>query len=189
MLRADEERLYVDQALNTTGKFNLPAVPSGSVLVVEDNPINRLVAERMLQGLGVEAFCVQNGQEAVDRVMAGKPLSLILMDVQMPVMDGFTATSRIRQDLGLQTLPIVAMTANAMASDREACLAVGMNEHVGKPFDIDHLVAVLCKQAGRQEAPKNTVTAAEAPLPAGVGEAAVAAGVDISAALKRLGGE
>ena len=65
------------------------------------------------------------------------------MDLQMPVMDGFTATRRIRQDLARTQLPIVAMTANAMASDREACLAAGMNDHVGKPFDLDHLVRVL----------------------------------------------
>ena len=159
------------------------------LLVAEDNLNNQQVARELLEDEGALVQIANHGQEAIEAIAAADPpFDVVLMDLQMPVMDGFTATSRIRQDLGLQTLPIVAMTANAMASDREACLAVGMNEHVGKPFDIDHLVAVLCKQAGRQEAPKNTVTAAEAPLPAGVGEAAVAAGVDISAALKRLGG-
>jgi CheY-like chemotaxis protein len=67
------------------------------------------------------------------------------MDLQMPVMDGFEATRVIRQDLGLTDLPIVAMTANAMASDREACLNAGMNDHVGKPFDLKHLVFLLLK--------------------------------------------
>jgi two-component system sensor histidine kinase/response regulator len=106
-------------------------------------------------------------------------------------MDGFTATSRIRQDLGLQTLPIVAMTANVMASDREACLAAGMNDHVGKPFDLDHLVRVLRKHAGRQEeAPEGAASAAmaEPALPAEVRAAAAAADVDIGAALRRIDG-
>ncbi len=159
------------------------------LLVAEDNLNNQQVARELLEDEGALVQIANHGQEAIEAIAAADPpFDVVLMDLQMPVMDGFTATSRIRQDLGLQTLPIVAMTANAMASDREAYLAVGMNEHVGKPFDIDHLVAVLCKQAGRQEAPKNMVTAAKAPLPAGVGEAAVAAGVDISAALNRLGG-
>ncbi len=148
VLRADEERLYVDQMLNTTGKFKLPAVPSGSVLVVEDNPVNRLVAERMLQGLGVEAFCVQNGQEAVDRVMAGKPLSLILMDVQMPVMDGIEATQRIRQweaASGHAGVPIVALTASLYAEDFQRCRFAGMNDSLAKPINLGNLKVMLTK--------------------------------------------
>ena len=155
VLRADEERLYVDQALNTTGKFNLPAVPSGSVLVVEDNPINRLVAERMLQGLGVEAFCVQNGQEAVDRVMAGKPLSLILMDVQMPVMDGIEATQRIRQweaASGHAGVPIVALTASLYAEDFQRCRFAGMNDSLAKPLNLGNLKVMLAKWMTAQHA-------------------------------------
>jgi CheY-like chemotaxis protein len=71
------------------------------------------------------------------------------MDVQMPVMDGYAATRVIREELGLTALPIIAMTANAMASDRAACLAAGMSDHVGKPFDLDHLVAMLIRYAGK----------------------------------------
>jgi CheY-like chemotaxis protein len=106
----------------------------------------------------------------------------------MPVMDGFAATSRIRQDLGLLALPIVAMTANAMASDRAACLAAGMNDFVGKPFELDHLVRVLRKHAGWQETPEAAAIGAGAALTAGVREAATAAGVDIASALERIGG-
>jgi two-component system sensor histidine kinase/response regulator len=69
--------------------------------------------------------------------------------VQMPVMDGYAATRAIRQELGLTALPIIAMTANAMASDRAACLEAGMNDHVGKPFELDHLVATLLRLCGR----------------------------------------
>ena len=74
---------------------------------------------------------------------------IVLMDMQMPVMDGYTATRVIRSELGLTLLPIVAMTANAMASDREACLAAGMNEHIGKPFALEQLVALLLRLSRR----------------------------------------
>jgi two-component system sensor histidine kinase/response regulator len=110
------------------------------------------------------------------------------MDLQMPVMDGFAATRAIRRDLGQATLPIVAMTANAMASDREACLSAGMNDHVGKPFDLNDLVRVLRRQAqwGDAQAPERT---APPPISAGVEQAATAGGVDITAALHRMGGK
>jgi two-component system, sensor histidine kinase and response regulator len=115
------------------------------------------------------------------------------MDLQMPVMDGFTATRLIRQDLTLPNLPMVAMTANAMASDREACLAAGMNEHVGKPFDLDHLVQVLLRQAGRSTAapsgPGPDSGHAAPALDATVRRAAAQAGVQIDTAIARLGGK
>ena len=105
-------------------------------------------------------------------------------------MDGFTATARIRQDLQKTSLPIVAMTANAMASDREACLAAGMNDHVGKPFDLDHLVQVLRRMAGLgNSGSPPTVAPARMDLPAAVAAAAAAAGVTLDSALQRLGGK
>jgi two-component system sensor histidine kinase/response regulator len=112
------------------------------------------------------------------------------MDVQMPVMDGYTATRAIQGELGLTALPIIAMTANAMPSDREACLAAGMCEHVGKPFELDHLVAVLLHHTGR--APRAT-TAGDTPpqpepTPAQTPNPADAA-LNTHAALHRLGGD
>jgi CheY-like chemotaxis protein len=87
-----------------------------------------------------------DGQLGVDAVASMDPaFDAVLMDVQMPVLDGYGATRAIRQDLGLLDLPIIAMTANAMASDRDDCLQVGMNDHVGKPFELDHLVATLLR--------------------------------------------
>jgi CheY-like chemotaxis protein len=86
------------------------------------------------------------------------------MDIQMPVMDGFSATRAIRQELGNSTLPIIAMTANAMASDREECLQAGMNDHVGKPFDLAYLVKVLLRISGFQ-AQAASVDPAQMPLP------------------------
>ena len=160
------------------------------VLVAEDNPNNQQVARELLEDEGAVVQIAQHGQEAVDAVaQAPASFDVVLMDVQMPVMDGFAATRRIRQDLGLATLPIVAMTANAMASDRDACLAAGMNDHIGKPFDLDHLVAVLCWQADRHGEPAAAAAATPVGLPAGIAAAAAAAGVELGVALHRLGGK
>ncbi len=114
------------------------------LLVVEDNALNQLVAERLLTAEGALVTLAENGQLGVDAVGAAKPqFDLVLMDLQMPIMDGYTATRMIREQLHLTDLPIIAMTANAMASDRADCLAAGMNDHVGKPFNINHLVETL----------------------------------------------
>jgi PAS domain S-box-containing protein len=119
------------------------------VLVVEDNLINQQVAEELLNAEGALVSLAANGRQGVEAVAAAKPqFDAVLMDIQMPVMDGYAATSAIRTQLGLADLPIVAMTANAMASDRDACLNAGMNEHVGKPFDLGHLVSVLIRLTG-----------------------------------------
>ncbi|MBL0124648.1 MAG: response regulator [Betaproteobacteria bacterium] len=159
------------------------------ILVAEDNLINQQVARELLEGEGALVQIANHGQEAIEALAAAQPMfDAVLMDLQMPVMDGFTATSRIRQDLGLQALPIIAMTANAMSSDREACLAAGMNDHVGKPFDLSHLVRVLSKHTGRQDRPDDAATVAAGPtaLPMNVNAAAIAVGVDIAAALDRI---
>jgi two-component system sensor histidine kinase/response regulator len=159
------------------------------LLVVEDNLNNQQVARELLEDEGASVRIASHGQEAVEAVAdGGPPFDIVLMDLQMPVMDGFTATRRIRGDLGMQSLPIVAMTANAMASDREACLAAGMNDHVGKPFDLDELVRLLRRLAGWPPAREVAVSSDRQPLPATVGEAAGRAGIDIVGALNRLGG-
>ncbi len=116
------------------------------ILVVEDNKINQMVAKGLLAQEGATVTLADDGQLGVAAVAAeNPPFDAVLMDVQMPVMDGYVATRAIRQELGLAELPIIAMTANAMASDRAACLAAGMNDHVGKPFELDHLVAMLLR--------------------------------------------
>jgi PAS domain S-box-containing protein len=120
------------------------------LLVVEDNKINQMVAKGLLVQEGAEVTLADNGQLGVSAVAdANNIFDVVLMDVQMPVMDGYAATRVIRQEMGLTALPIIAMTANAMAADRAACLACGMNDHVGKPFDLDHLVAVLLRFAAQ----------------------------------------
>jgi PAS domain S-box-containing protein len=121
------------------------------ILVVEDNLINQQVAEELLSAEGALVSLAANGQLGVDAVAASQPpFDVVLMDIQMPVLDGYGATCKIREQLGLTQLPIVAMTANALASDRVACLAAGMNEHVGKPFDMRQLVALLLQITGRE---------------------------------------
>jgi len=120
------------------------------LLVVEDNKINQLVAKGLLKQEGADITLADNGRIAVDLLTAQPDaFEAVLMDVQMPVMDGYEATRTLRALPGFADLPVIAMTANAMASDREACLAAGMNDHVGKPFEIDHLVATLRHFTGR----------------------------------------
>ena len=104
------------------------------VLLVEDNPLNQEVATELLRDAGVHVTLAQNGAEALQR-LEQEAFDAVLMDMQMPVMDGLTATREIRRRPGFGALPILAMTANAMASDRERCLAVGMNDHIGKPIE------------------------------------------------------
>ncbi|MDC8773141.1 response regulator [Roseateles albus] len=116
------------------------------LLLVEDNLNNQQIALELLEDEGARVQVANDGQEALEKLAAGRDsFDLVLMDLQMPVMDGFTATHHIRADLGLTALPIIALTANALDSDRAACLAAGMNEHMGKPFDINRLVELLLK--------------------------------------------
>jgi CheY-like chemotaxis protein/nitrogen-specific signal transduction histidine kinase len=122
------------------------------VLVAEDNATNRQVVQELLALEGAIVTLVNDGQDAVN-LLARRPLAepdfdVVLMDLQMPVMDGITATRRIRDISHLARLPVVAMTANVLETERKACLDAGMNAHVGKPFDLDHLVDVLRTQAG-----------------------------------------
>ena len=117
------------------------------ILLVEDNEINQLVACEMLRGVGFEVDVVHNGQQAVEQVHAQNarhlPYDMVLMDMQMPVMDGVTAARLIRQRFPAQELPIVAMTANAMEADRERCLDAGMNGFVTKPINAGELWQAL----------------------------------------------
>ena len=123
------------------------------ILVVEDNNINRIVAQGLLRAEGALVSLAEDGQRGVAAVTAAQPpFDVVLMDVQMPVMDGYTATRLLRHEMGFVQLPIIAMTANAMASDRVACLEAGMTDHVGKPFELDHLVAVILQHSGRAAA-------------------------------------
>ncbi|CAK0749402.1 two-component system, sensor histidine kinase and response regulator [Azospirillaceae bacterium] len=120
------------------------------VLVVEDNSINQQVACDILVNMGAAVEIANNGLEAVRWFeRAETAFDAILMDIQMPEMDGYEATRRIRQNSCGQTIPIIAITANAMAADRDECLAAGMNDYVAKPFDIHEVGAVVSRWVGR----------------------------------------
>jgi PAS domain S-box-containing protein len=119
------------------------------ILLAEDNEVNQQVALQILSRAGFQADLVVNGKEAVAAVR-GKPYDVVLMDCQMPVMDGFEASQAIRKLPGLAcAVPIIAMTANALQGDREACLAAGMDDYVSKPVDPDDLLAAIDRQCGK----------------------------------------
>jgi PAS domain S-box-containing protein len=154
------------------------------VLLAEDNPINQQVARELLESEGALVTVVDNGEMAVRAVaQANTPWDAVLMDLQMPVMDGLAAARHIRTELRRDTLPIVAMTANATAADRQACLDAGMNEHVGKPFVLDQLVAVLRAATGSALNTPAATKKRDAVMPRSVSD-----GVGLDSALARLGG-
>ncbi len=132
------------------------------ILLAEDNPINQMVALRLLESLGYRADVVENGLEAVEAVQR-RTYDVVLMDIMMPVMDGLEATRRIRQ-APLATSPrIIAVTANALASDRQRCLEAGMDEHIPKPLRMDVLARAL-RLAGASLTPEVSVSAASSPV-------------------------
>ncbi len=124
--------------------------PRGRILVAEDNSVNQMVAEAMLVKLGYRADVVANGLEAVE-ALERFPYDLVLMDLQMPEMDGYQASAMIRSDSRLADVPIVAMTAHALASDRARCLDAGMNDYVSKPVKAEVLGAVLERWINRSD--------------------------------------
>lgn len=113
-----------------------------NVLLVEDNAVNRSVIEAMLQSLGHRVICASDGQQAID-LLAHEPISLVLMDCRLPVLDGYQTSRLIRQRFTAEQLPIIALTANALPGDREACLASGMNDYLAKPFKRTELQRLL----------------------------------------------
>ena len=124
---------------------DLVAKISGAhLLLVEDNEINQQIARELLDKAGVTVAIAENGEEAVAMVVQEK-FDGVLMDMQMPVMDGITATREIRKNPRFADLPVIAMTANVMASDRERCLAAGMNDYIAKPIDPNQMVTILAK--------------------------------------------
>ena len=114
------------------------------ILLVEDNEINQQVATEILTEAGLKVSIAENGQIGVDKVRQ-KTFDAVLMDIQMPVMDGYTATCAIREDQNFKDLPIIAMTANAMTQDKEKAEQAGMNDHVPKPIDVKQLISTLLK--------------------------------------------
>jgi len=145
--QADASSQLLSAPLHQTGKIASPQL-KGLVLVAEDNAVNCMVIEGLLQTLGLTVQLVDNGQQAVDRLLQGPPPDVVLMDLHMPVMDGYTATERIRQterDKLRPRVPIIALTADAFENDHQHCLAVGMDGFLTKPVTLEDLRAALAR--------------------------------------------
>jgi PAS domain S-box-containing protein len=137
-------------ALNT-----LALTPTRNILIVEDNLTNRKVVEALLRKLGYHSQSVENGQEAVDVIVGGMTPDLVLMDIQMPVLDGIGATIAIREwekTLEAHHIPIIALTANAFQADRENCIAAGMDDFMTKPVNVANLKTILQQWLDNQTA-------------------------------------
>ena len=179
---------------NRAGGQSRQLLAGMQILLVEDNAINQQVASELLKTQGALVTVADNGLIGVNAVKSAMPLfDAVLMDLQMPVMDGLTAARLLRRDPRFKMLPIIAMTANAMATDREACLLAGMNDHVGKPFDVTDLVKTLVRHTGWSPVLQDAARADTAPAQAGVAVYAGAAsswpdGLEIDSALMRMGG-
>ncbi|MEQ3512027.1 PAS domain-containing protein [Pseudoalteromonas sp. BZB3] len=137
----------LQQTDDTSGIDDLKHLLDLNILLVEDNPVNQIVAKGVLKNLGLKCDCAENGQQALTQLNSqATPYDVILMDVQMPEMDGFQATRLIRQGkagLHHQSTYIIAMTANAMEGDKEKCLDAGMNEYIAKPINLNALKTAL----------------------------------------------
>ncbi|MBS0213746.1 MAG: response regulator [Proteobacteria bacterium] len=150
---ASEPRPAPAKVPTTSAAGSAPLVGpiKGRLLLVEDNPVNLLVAQRIISLLGPQCDTAENGELALEKIARGG-YDMVLMDCQMPVMDGYTATRNWRTqeaDRGLPPLPIIAMTANAMAGDRQKCLDAGMDDYLSKPVARDQLEAMLRRWMSR----------------------------------------
>ncbi len=134
-----------DRISRSKARYQRQVIMEGSkVLLVEDNPINQEVAIELLDNYGIEVSLAENGQQALE-MLETDSFHAVLMDCQLPVMDGYEATRRIRREERFRNLPIIAMTANVMSGDREKSLKAGMNDHIGKPVNPEELYRVLSK--------------------------------------------
>ena len=181
--------LEVSETVAAGPSFDIDRMRGARVLLVEDNEINQEVAIGQLEDAELFVDLAENGAVAV-RMVRENDYDIVLMDMQMPVMDGIEATRAIRSDPNHQALPIIAMTANALVSDREACLQAGMNDHIAKPIDPDQLFGVLLRWIkrpdGRGTSPKGRAAAKASTAPAAEDPFNIA-GIDTASALKRTG--
>ena len=182
---APEHMMAAREAVKTTA-YDLNGL---RVLLAEDNAINQQIAVELLEGVGASVDVADNGREAVEKLLASAgdlPYDAVLMDLQMPEMDGYQATARIRAEPRLADIPIVAMTAHAMAEERDRCLAAGMRAHITKPIDPELLYRTLMQfyRPGRAVA-ASALTVDRSPPPDAPFEVA---GLDVVDGLRRVAG-
>ncbi len=170
---------------------HLSRLKGARILLVEDNEINREVALDLLHDEGIVVETASDGRQALE-ILERERFDGVLMDCQMPVMDGFAATSALRERPALRDLPVIAMTANAMVGDRERALAAGMNDHIAKPIVIDEMFATLARwikpASGSSPNPSPNASSASSPAVAATGTAALPSlpGMDARVALARM---
>jgi len=141
----------------------LDSLQGASILLVEDNKINQQVATELLEQAGFTVDIANHGEESLEMIKI-TDYDCVLMDVQMPVMDGYTATGKIREIEKFADLPILAMTANALAEDRERAIEAGMNDHIAKPINPEVLFSTLIKWIEPKSPEKRTETPQSAPV-------------------------
>ncbi|PTQ74296.1 response regulator [Pseudomonas sp. GV071] len=174
-----------DSRANERGEESAQALTSlrgARVLLVEDNELNRELAIELLGDAGIEVCLAFDGQQALDWLEQDGDIDGVLMDCQMPVMDGYTATQRIREQARFADVPVLAMTANAMDGDREQALASGMNDHISKPLNVAAMFATLAKwihPAAKRAVPASAVVA----QPPALTVPAQLPGIDLAAGL------
>jgi CheY-like chemotaxis protein len=163
------------------------------VLVVEDNELNQELCCELLQKAGVDVVVAENGKVALEALDANPNFDGVLMDCQMPVMDGYEATRRLRLDPRFAELPVLAMTANAMRGDKEAALAAGMNDHIAKPLDVVTMFTTMARwirpkvpASGAQRAGVAGDVDVDGVDPSGLPKLA---GIDTALGLRRMGGD
>jgi CheY-like chemotaxis protein/HPt (histidine-containing phosphotransfer) domain-containing protein len=169
----------------------VPQLKAGArVLVVEDNPVNQIVIRECLRDAGVKVEVSSNGASALERLREGQHFDAVLMDVQMPGMDGMETTRAIREMAGHRQLPIIAVTAHALEDDRLRCLDAGMDDYLAKPVDLDAIVNCLSRWLPAERLHVEAVRPiAQAVMLHRLGELALQIpGFSPAAAVKRLGG-
>ncbi len=180
--------IHVTQSI--TKSIDTSALHGRNVLVVDDNDLNHVVASGLLDDINVKHENAKSGQEAINLLVndPGK-FDMVLMDVQMPGMDGLEATRSIRTTAQIDEIPIIAMTAHVMAHERDECFAAGMNDHIAKPIDAEALYETMLRWAPKNQKASNparndhvTTSVIPSRLPAQSGD------IDFLTALKRIGG-
>ncbi len=165
---------HTDQSISAqTDKHGLGILHGSQILLAEDNVINQAVILGLLEDTGIEVIIANDGKEALDQLKNNPDIALVLMDINMPVMDGYEAAAQIRQESAYDKLPIIALTANAMQKDIDKAHKSGMQAHLGKPIDVKTLYALLLQyiepkknlspkdEKSRNETDKETISAKE----------------------------
>jgi signal transduction histidine kinase/CheY-like chemotaxis protein len=181
-----ESKNATPKVLLNLGRELVSEIQGARLLLVEDNEVNQQVATELLEQAKMVVTLAENGQQAVEMVNA-QSFDAVLMDIQMPVMDGYTAARTIRKNKALDSLPVIAMTANAMEGDKRKCLAAGMNDHIGKPINPKEMYGALAKwiKPGKREVPEHLKNRSDTDNTV---EVPAIAGIDTQEGLQRIGG-